>query len=218
MERYGIPTARSGVFSEPEAAKAFAASLGGRCAVKADGLALGKGVLMCFNENEANAAIEEILVNRTFGKAGSSIVIQEFLEGTEISLHAICDGKTAKLFPTSQDHKRALDGDLGLNTGGMGAYSPTPFLSASELAQVERQILDPWLKGCAEEKIDFHGILYPGLMLTKAGPKVLEFNARFGDIPALMKKASRSRVWRRPKACPASKYFMPEAAGWGIKL
>jgi len=181
MEKYGIPTAKSGTFNEPAAAKKFAASLSGRCAVKADGLALGKGVLICSNAAEANQAIDEILVAKSFGAAGAKIVIQEFLEGMEISLHALCDGKTAKLFPTSQDHKRALDGDRGLNTGGMGTYSPTPFLSDAELKSVGDAILNPWLRGCAEEKIDFHGILYPGLMLTKSGPKVLEFNARFGD-------------------------------------
>ncbi|HXG49020.1 MAG TPA: phosphoribosylamine--glycine ligase, partial [Methylomirabilota bacterium] len=112
---------------------------------------------------------------------GARIVIQELLEGMEISLHALCDGRTAKLFPTSQDHKRALDGDQGPNTGGMGTYSPAPFLTDAQLADVSRQILDPWLKGCAAEGIDFRGILYPGVMLTKDGPKVLEFNARFGD-------------------------------------
>ncbi|MGN6554449.1 MAG: phosphoribosylamine--glycine ligase, partial [Verrucomicrobiota bacterium] len=157
------------------------ASLGGRCAVKADGLALGKGVLICANVAEANRAVDEILVGKSFGLAGSQIVIQEFLEGVEISLHALCDGKTAKLFPTSQDHKRALDGDLGLNTGGMGTYSPTPFLTDTELAEAGRSILEPWVKGCAAEGIDFRGILYPGIIVTKEGPKVLEFNARFGD-------------------------------------
>ena len=181
MEKYGIPTARAGTFSVAGPAKAFAASLDGKCAVKADGLALGKGVLICTGVAEANKAIDEILVSKAFGSAGANIVIQEFLEGMEISLHALCDGKTAKLFPTSQDHKRALDGDRGLNTGGMGTYSPTPFLSDGELKKVGDAILKPWLRGCAEEKIDFHGILYPGLMLTKTGPKVLEFNARFGD-------------------------------------
>jgi len=120
MEKYGIPTAKAGTFSVAGPAKAFAASLGGKCAVKADGLALGKGVLICSSVAEANKAIDEILVGKAFGMAGSRIVIQEFLEGMEISLHALCDGKTAKLFPTSQDHKRALDGDRGLNTGGMG--------------------------------------------------------------------------------------------------
>jgi phosphoribosylamine---glycine ligase len=181
MEQHGIPTARAGTFSDASAAKSFAASLQGRCAVKADGLALGKGVLICGNPREANQAIDEILVDKNFGTAGSRIVIQEFLEGMEISLHAICDGKTARLFPTSQDHKRALDGDAGLNTGGMGTYSPTPFLSESQLAETGRKILEPWLRGCAEEGIDFRGILYPGIMITSSGPKVLEFNARFGD-------------------------------------
>src|SRR4029434_7159907 len=116
-------------------------------------------VLVCQRLVDANRAIDEILVNRTFGSAGTRIVIQEYLEGIEISLHAICDGKTAKLFPTSQDHKRALDGDQGLNTGGMGAYSPAPFLTESELDKVRQEILDPWLRGCAAEGIDFHGIL-----------------------------------------------------------
>jgi len=184
MEQHGIPTARSGTFTEPAAARRFAESLAGRCAVKADGLALGKGVLLCTSISEAERAIEEALVKKAFGSAGATIVLQELLEGTEISLHALCDGKTAKLFPTSQDHKRAEDGDRGLNTGGMGTYSPTPFLTEPELAETGRQILEPWLRGCAAEGIDFHGILYPGLMLTKAGPKVLEFNARFGDPEA----------------------------------
>src|SRR6266404_3016920 len=181
MEKYGIPTASSGVFEEPFAAKAFAESLDGRCAVKADGLALGKGVLICSSAAEANEAIDQMLVNKAFGAAGARIIIQELLEGTEISLHALCDGKTANLFPSSQDHKRADDGDRGLNTGGMGTCSPAPFLAESELQTVGAKILNPWLKGCIEEKIDFHGILYPGVMLTREGPKVLEFNARFGD-------------------------------------
>jgi phosphoribosylamine--glycine ligase len=181
MEQYGIPTARAGTFTDSPSASRFAASLGGRCAVKADGLALGKGVLICRDMAQADRAIEEVLVKKSFGAAGASIVIQELLEGVEISLHALCDGQTSRLFPTAQDHKRALDGDAGLNTGGMGAYSPTPFLSESQLAEAGRRIFEPWLRGCAAEGIDFHGILYPGIMLTQAGPKVLEFNARFGD-------------------------------------
>jgi phosphoribosylamine---glycine ligase len=181
MEQYGIPTARAGTFAEAAAASRFAASLGGRCAVKADGLALGKGVLICRDMAQADSAIEEILVKKTFGGAGTNIIIQELLEGMEISLHALCDGRTARLFPAAQDHKRALDGDTGLNTGGMGAYSPAPFLTAAELADVGRSILDPWLRGCVKEGIDFRGILYPGVMLTRTGARVLEFNARFGD-------------------------------------
>src|SRR3954451_7230536 len=184
MERHGIPTARAGTFDEVRAAKAFVASLEGRCAVKADGLALGKGVLLCSSVAEGERAIDEILVGKAFGKAGSRIVIQEYLKGMEISLHAIADGTTFRLFPTAQDHKRAMDADLGLNTGGMGAYSPAPFLTDAELTAVGNTILAPWLKGCAEDGIDFRGIIYPGVMLTEEGPKVLEFNARFGDPEA----------------------------------
>ncbi len=181
MEKHGIPTPAAGTFDDVSAAKRFCASLGGRCVVKADGLALGKGVLMCSNQTEAEKAVDEIMVGKAFGAAGARVVIQELLEGMEISLHALCDGKVAKLFPTAQDHKRALNGDQGLNTGGMGTYSPVPFLSDPQLSEVGKQILDPWLRGCAAEGIDFRGILYPGVMLTKHGPKVLEFNARFGD-------------------------------------
>lgn len=181
MERHGIPTARAGVFTEFQPASRFAAELGGRCAVKADGLALGKGVLICRDMQQADQALEEVLVRRAFGAAGHRVVLQELLEGTEISLHALCDGTTAKVFPTSQDHKRALDDDQGLNTGGMGTCSPTPFLTEAQLADAAKRILDPFLRGCAAEGIDYRGLLYPGVMLTKAGPKVLEFNARFGD-------------------------------------
>jgi phosphoribosylamine---glycine ligase len=181
MEKHGIPTAKAGTFGDPVAAKRFAASLNGRCVVKANGLALGKGVLICSSVAESDRAIDEMLTQRAFGTAGDRVVIQEFLEGVEVSLHALCDGRIARLFPTSQDHKRALDGDRGLNTGGMGAYSPTPFLTDQELAAIGRMIFDPFMRGCAAEGIDYRGMLYPGLMLTKSGPRVLEFNARFGD-------------------------------------
>ena len=181
MDRNGIPTMQSASFADADAAKSFAASLDGQCAVKADGLALGKGVLICNNTGEANGAIDQIMTDRAFGEAGSSVLIQELITGMEVSLHALCDGKCAKLFPSSQDHKRALDGDEGLNTGGMGAYSPVPFLSDEKLTEIADSVLDPWLAGCAAEGIDFRGMLYPGVMLTDDGPKVLEFNARFGD-------------------------------------
>jgi len=181
MERHGIPTAAAGVFENPAEAKRFAAQLGGRCVVKADGLALGKGVLLCASTAEAERAIDRIMIERAFGAAGARIVVQEFLEGTEVSLHALCDGRIARVFPTSQDHKRALDGDNGPNTGGMGAYSPTPFLTEAELAATAAAIFEPFLRGCAAEGIDYRGILYPGIMLTRTGPRVLEFNARFGD-------------------------------------
>jgi phosphoribosylamine--glycine ligase len=181
MEKYGIPTAAAGAFSDAVAAKQFCAALGGKCVVKADGLALGKGVLICTNQTEAEKAVDEIMVGKAFGAAGANVIIQEFLEGIEVSLHALCDGKTAKIFPTSQDHKRALDGDQGLNTGGMGTYSPTPFLTDAQLTETARKVLEPFVRGCAAEGIDYRGLLYPGVMLTKSGPKILEFNARFGD-------------------------------------
>jgi phosphoribosylamine--glycine ligase len=181
MEKYGIPTARAGIFADPKSASRFAASLGGRCAVKADGLALGKGVLICKDMAQADQAIADMLVKKAFGAAGDKIVIQEFLAGTELSLHALCDGRSVKMFPTAQDHKRALDGDQGPNTGGMGAYSPAPFLTELQMTEVQSRIVDPWVRGCVAEGIDYRGILYPGLMLTSAGPKVLEFNSRFGD-------------------------------------
>ena len=181
METYGIPTARSGVFSEVGAAREFTRSLGGCCAVKADGLALGKGVLITSNEEEADRAIEQVMVDKSFGDAGKQVVIQEKLEGLEVSLHALCDGSRYLLFDTSQDHKRAMDGDLGLNTGGMGTYSPAPFLTGAQLKQIQIEVMDRWLAGCKQEAIDFRGMLYPGIMLTQDGPKVLEFNARFGD-------------------------------------
>jgi phosphoribosylamine--glycine ligase len=181
MEKYGIPTARAGTFDNLEKAREFVWRLNGQCAIKADGLALGKGVLITETIGDAEVALHQVMVEKQFGSAGDRIVIQELLRGTEVSLHALCDGKTAKLFPASQDHKCSHDNDEGLNTGGMGAYSPAPFLSDAELKKVGEQILNPWLRGCAEEKIDFRGIIYPGVMLTKNGAKILEFNARFGD-------------------------------------
>jgi phosphoribosylamine--glycine ligase len=181
MQRHGIPTARAGSFTEAKSARVFAADLGGRCAVKADGLALGKGVLVCQNLPQAEEAIRDMLERQLFGEASRRIVIQEYLDGMEVSLHALCDGRTAVLFPTAQDHKRAQDGDQGPNTGGMGTYSPTPFLDAEAMRTVDRQILQPWLAGCAAEGIDYRGILYPGIMVTREGPRVLEFNARWGD-------------------------------------
>ncbi|HTW38768.1 MAG TPA: phosphoribosylamine--glycine ligase [Steroidobacteraceae bacterium] len=183
MEKYGIPTAVGRTFEDAACAKQYAAQLGA-CVVKADGLALGKGVLICATAVEAERAVDLIMTERAFGAAGARVVVQELLQGIEISLHALCDGVSARLFPTAQDHKRALDGDRGPNTGGMGAYCPTPFLSGVQLEELATRILDPFLKGCAAEGIDYRGVLYPGIMLTASGPRVLEFNARFGDPEA----------------------------------
>lgn len=181
MAKYGIPTAHSGTFSDAKPARDFAASLHGRCAVKADGLALGKGVIICHTPAQAGAAIDEIMVAQKFGRAGSQVVIQELLEGMEISLHAICDGTTAKLFPAAQDHKRLGEKDAGPNTGGMGAYSPPSGFPDNLLEIVRERVIAPVLRGLIAEDELYRGVLYCGLMWTDGGPRVVEFNARFGD-------------------------------------
>jgi phosphoribosylamine---glycine ligase len=184
MRRHNIPVPKSETFSDPKAAYIFADSLAGRCAVKADGLALGKGVVVCREMAAATRAIDDMLVDRAHGVAGSRIVIQELLEGVEISLHAIWDGTTAHLFPISQDHKTAWDGDQGPNTGGMGAFTPAPFVDASQLRALNATVFDPFVSGCRAEGLEFRGIFYPGVMLGQSGPKVFEINTRWGDPEA----------------------------------
>lgn len=181
MQKYHIPTAKYGVFTAVEEAKAFLATVGLPCVVKADGLAAGKGVLICESEAEAYQAIEDILVDNKFGAAGSRVVIEEFLVGQEVSMLAFTDGKTIKPMVSAQDHKRIFDGDQGLNTGGMGAYSPAPIYTAQMHEYVVQNILQPTIEAMAAEGRPFSGVLYAGLMLTADGPKVLEYNARFGD-------------------------------------
>lgn len=181
MARHGIPTAKYGIFREVAPAKAFVRSFGGPCVVKADGLAAGKGVLICETETEADAAIDYILAEDAFGAAGASLVIEEFLEGEELSLMAFSDGKTVVPMMTAQDHKRIFDGDKGPNTGGMGAYAPAPVGTAALVAEVEKTVLQPVVDAMAAEGREFKGVLYAGLMITAKGPMVLEFNARFGD-------------------------------------
>ncbi|MCX7825902.1 MAG: phosphoribosylamine--glycine ligase [Verrucomicrobiae bacterium] len=181
MARHGIPTARFGQFSDSRSAEAFARSFGGPCVVKADGLALGKGVLVCQTPTEAAQAIRLMMEQKAFGAAGERVVIEEFMTGDEISIHALVDGRSFRAFPSSQDHKRVGDGDTGPNTGGMGTISPVPQATAELLQTVERQILEPFVRGCQADGIEYRGLIYPGLMLTPDGPRVLEFNARFGD-------------------------------------
>ncbi len=181
MAKHGIPTAKSKVCQTAAEAVDFANELQGHCAVKADGLALGKGVIVCHSTTEAHSAIKSMMEDSQFGEAGKNVVIQERLEGLEMSIHALCDGRTWKLFPSAQDHKPAFDGDKGPNTGGMGTFTPAPFLQPEEFENVAKLILDPWLKGCKKEGIEYKGLLYPGIMMTADGPKVIEFNSRFGD-------------------------------------
>jgi phosphoribosylamine--glycine ligase len=182
MQRHGLPCARSASFDDAGEAQRYAQRIGAPLVVKADGLALGKGVLIARTAWEAALAIHQIMEQRAFGEAGRRVVIEEFLEGEECSIHALVDGRSYLLFPGAQDHKRALDGDAGLNTGGMGTFSPPAHLLTPELEQrVRREILDPFVAGLQQDGIDFRGMLFPGLMVTRDGPKLLEFNARFGD-------------------------------------
>ncbi len=182
MLRHNIPAAASGQFSDANAARAFAAKMNTPIVVKASGLALGKGVIIAETHAEAETAIREIMDERKFGDAGAEVVIEEFLEGEECSIHALVDGSNYLLFPSAQDHKRALDGDKGLNTGGMGTFSPADKVLPPELEQrVRSEVLDRFIVGLKADGLDFRGMLFPGLMVTKNGPKVLEFNCRFGD-------------------------------------
>jgi phosphoribosylamine--glycine ligase len=182
MQRHGIPTARSGHFSDSSEAQAFAQRMTYPIVVKADGLALGKGVIIAENHREAALAIYQIMDARTFGDAGRRVVLEEFLDGEECSIHALVDGASYLLFPGAQDHKRALDGDHGPNTGGMGTFSPPAKLLTAELEErVRREVLDPFIAGLAKDGLRYRGMLFPGLMITADGPKVLEFNCRFGD-------------------------------------
>ncbi len=181
MAKYNIPTAAYGVFTESDKAIQFAKKIGVPCVVKADGLAAGKGVLICEKMEDAENAIKDILVDNKFGSAGSRVVVEEFLEGQEVSVLAFADGEHIVPMVSAQDHKRIFDNDKGLNTGGMGAYSPAPIYTDDVRAVVEKEVLAKTLEAMKKEGRDFSGVLYAGLMLTKDGPKVLEFNARFGD-------------------------------------
>ena len=176
-----IPTARAGSFTKEDEAVRFSASLPCPQVVKADGLAAGKGVVIAENHKQAASAIHEMMAERVFGEAGTTVLIEEFLEGEELSVHAVTDGKNLVILPGAQDHKRVGEGDTGLNTGGMGAYAPAPKAIPELLREVRERILEPTLAGLRKRKIDYRGVLYAGLMLTQDGPKVLEFNARFGD-------------------------------------
>lgn len=179
MERAGIPTAAYGSFTDEEAALAYVREQGAPLVVKADGLAAGKGVVVATEQEQAEEAVRECFAG-AFGDAGSTVVIEECLTGPECSLLAFTDGKTVRPMATAQDHKRALEGDRGPNTGGMGVYSPVPIVTDEELA-VMKQVMADTVAELAAEGIDYRGCLYGGFMLTPEGPKVLEFNARFGD-------------------------------------
>ena len=181
MVKYGIPTAAFGTFSNFEEAKAYIEEQGAPIVVKADGLALGKGVVVAETVEQAVEAAREMLLDNKFGDSGARVVIEEFLEGEEFSLFALVNGDQFYILPTAQDHKRAFDGDQGPNTGGMGAYAPVPHISQSVVDTAVDTIVKPILAGMIAEERPYLGVLYAGLILTDQGPKVIEFNARFGD-------------------------------------
>ncbi|MBX3596935.1 MAG: phosphoribosylamine--glycine ligase [Rhizobiaceae bacterium] len=178
--RFNIPTGAFGRFENAEAAKAYIREHGAPIVVKADGLAAGKGVTVAMTEAEAIEAVEACF-SGAFGGAGAEVVIEEYLEGEEASFFCLCDGKTALPFGTAQDHKRVGDGDTGPNTGGMGAYSPAPVMDEAMVERTMREIIEPTMRGMAEIGSPFAGILFAGLMITKDGPKLIEYNVRFGD-------------------------------------
>jgi phosphoribosylamine--glycine ligase len=182
MERHGIPTARSRSFEDSAEAHRYCQQLNYPLVIKADGLALGKGVIIAQSPWSAAMAIYEIMERRKFGEAGRRVVVEEFLEGEECSIHALVDGRSYLLFPGAQDHKRAYDQDQGPNTGGMGTFSPPDRLLTPELEkQIRHEMLDRFIAGLQADGIEYRGMLFPGLMITADGPKVLEFNCRFGD-------------------------------------
>ena len=181
MKKYGIPTARYEVFTAAEPARAYIRQEGAPIVVKADGLAAGKGVIVAMTEQEALDAVDAIMEDHSFGDAGARVVIEEFMEGEEASLLAFTDGTTIRPMISAQDHKRAYDGDRGPNTGGMGTYAPAPVMTPEMTERAVEEILKPTIAAMAKEGRIYRGCLYLGLMVTADGPKVVEFNARFGD-------------------------------------
>ena len=184
MKKYGIPTADYQTFSDPQDALAYLKTAKYPIVLKADGLALGKGVLICEDEAAADAGVKQIMQDKKFGSAGNKMVIEEFMTGREVSVLSFVDGKIVKTMASAQDHKRAKDGDQGLNTGGMGNFSPTPFYTKEIDEFCQKYIFQPTVDAMAKEGRPFKGVIFFGLMLTKDGPKVLEYNARFGDPEA----------------------------------
>ena len=207
LRHEGVPTAFFGVFTAPDDAARYIREVGAPVVVKADGLASGKGVFICRTVVEAIEAVDELMRARLFGDAGHRVVVEEFLEGEEVSFMALSDGTTVLPLATSQDHKRALDGDRGPNTGGMGAYSPAPVVTPALEDRIMREIIQPVVRGLARQGIRYTGVLYAGLMIDQGSPKVLEFNVRFGDpeaqvllarlrtdLPDLLERAASGRL------------------------
>ena len=179
--KYGVPTGSYGRFTDVDAAKAYIRDKGAPIVVKADGLAAGKGVILCRTDGEAEAAVDKIMTGRAFGSAGDEVVVEELLEGEEASFFALVDGRRAVPLVAAQDHKAAFDGDRGPNTGGMGAYTPAPVVTNDMAKTIMERIITPTIEGMAAEGRPYKGVLYAGVMIGEDGPRVLEFNVRFGD-------------------------------------
>jgi len=184
MREQAVPTAEARIFTEYQAARAYVASRDQAVVIKAAGLAEGKGVIVCDDPADGLLALERVMKDRAFGDAGNTVVVEEKLTGQELSILAFVDGRSLYVLEASQDHKPVGDGDTGPNTGGMGAYTPVPIVTDAVMAQIEREILVPVVDGLTRRDVSYCGVLYAGLMLTAAGPKVLEFNCRFGDPEA----------------------------------
>lgn len=181
MKREAIPTARYELFTDLDKAREYVRTGSFPVVIKASGLALGKGVIIANNLQEAESCLDEIMKDKIFGEAGNEVIIEEYLKGIEISTHAFCDGDNAIMFPSSQDHKRIFEQDEGPNTGGMGTIAPVPGITNEQLEEIKEKVVLPSLRGLKKLGRPFNGILFPGIMLTESGPKVIEFNARFGD-------------------------------------
>ena len=221
MEKYGVLTAKYKSFTEYEQAKKYVHEIGSPIVVKADGLAAGKGVLLCYSEEDAQAALRQIMVDKDFGAAGDTVVVEELLVGEEASFIALTDGKTILPLASSQDHKAVYDGDTGPNTGGMGAYTPAPVVTNDVFSRIMNEVMIPTVKGMEAEGAPYKGVLYAGLMIMPDGtPKVLEFNVRFGDpecqplmfrmktdlVPAMLATTNQtldrqSVDWAEPTVC-----------------
>jgi phosphoribosylamine--glycine ligase len=222
MRKYLIPTAEAKIFSNAQDARAYIERAPAPFVIKADGLAAGKGVIIARSRDAALEAVQRMMQAHEFGEAGNQIVIEEFMEGQEVSVLCLTDGENLCVLPTAQDHKTVFDNDEGPNTGGMGAYAPAPFMTVELMARVEREILRPTIAAMAKENAPYRGVLYAGLMITNDGPKVVEFNCRFGDpetqaILPLIESDLAEAMWRVANG-DLGNYELKIASRWAMSV
>ena len=222
MRKYLIPTAEAKIFANSQDAQAYIERAPAPFVIKADGLAAGKGVIIARSREAALTAVRRMMQAREFGDAGNRVVIEEFMEGQEVSVLCLTDGRNICVLPAAQDHKTVFDNDEGPNTGGMGAYAPAPFMTAELMTRVEREILRPTIAAMAKENAPYRGVLYAGLMMTKDGPKVVEFNCRFGDpetqaILPLIETDLAEAMWRVANG-DLGKYQLKISPHWAVSV